>query len=315
MHELRFDGKVAVITGAGRGLGRGYAEFLASRGARVVVNNRIRPGTEADTPVAEETVAAIVQAGGTAVADTSDVGTKNGAQQVVATAIEHFGQVDIVINNAGIVHFYKFEDYPDDEFEHMLSVQLGASWHLTRAAWPHMIAQGYGRVINTVSRGAFFGDPQGAAYAASKGAAYGLTRALAVEGEPHGIRVNAISPTAWTPLYQRAPDVSPERRALLERDFTVDRVAPVVALLAHESCDFSGQVLGAAGEHVSRMYIAQTVGVRFESTPSPEDVGSALPEIWDESGAAAMGLVSAGARGSGTPVSEVPASARRKNPA
>ncbi|MGK0741931.1 SDR family NAD(P)-dependent oxidoreductase [Leucobacter sp. Z1108] len=284
MHELRFDGQVAVIAGAGRGLGKGYAELLAARGARVVVNNRIRPGTESETPVAEEVVAAIEQANGTAVADTSDVGTKEGAQHVIATAIEHFGRVDIVLNNAGIVHFYKFEDYPDDEFDHMLSVQVGASWHLTRAAWPYMIAQGYGRVVNTVSRGAFFGDPQGAAYAASKGAAYGLTRALAVEGEPHGIRVNAISPTAWTPLYQRAPDVSPERRALLERDFTVDRVAPVVAFLAHESCDFSGQVIGAAGQHVSRMYIAQTAGTRFESRPSPEQVGYTLPEIWDERG-------------------------------
>lgn len=106
-----------------------------------------------------------------------------------------------------------------------------------------------------------------------------------------------------------------ERRALLERDFTVDRVAPVVAFLAHESCDFSGQVIGAAGQHVSRIYIAQTAGTRFESTPSPEQVGYTLPEIWDERGATAMGLVSAGARGSGTPASEVPASARRNQTA
>lgn len=313
MEELRLDGTVAVVTGAGRGLGRGYAEYLAARGAQVVVNNRIRPGTEGEAPVAHEVVAAIRAAGGIAVADTSDVGTKEGAYQAVSTAIENFGRIDTVVNNAGIVHFYKFEDYPDDEFEQMLSVQLRSAWHTNRAAWPHFIAQGYGRVINTVSRGAFFGDPQGAAYASAKGATYGLTRALAVEGEPHGIRVNAISPTAWTPLYERAPDVTPERRALLEQEFTVAKVAPVIAILSHESCDFSGQIIGAAGGHVSRMFMAQTEGVRFAGGFAMEDVRDALPAIWDETGAEAMGLVSAGTRGSGTPVSEVPPSAQPKH--
>lgn len=307
---MRFDGQVAVVTGAGRGLGRAYAEYLAARGAKVVVNNRIRPGTGSERPVAEDVVSAIVESRGIAVADTSDVGTAHGARQVVATAIEAFGRVDIVVNNAGVVHFHKFVDYPDDEFDAMFAIQLRATWFTTQAAWPYMASRGYGRIINTVSRGAFFGDPHGAAYASAKGATYGLTRALAVEGREVGIAVNAISPTAWTPLYQRAPDVSTERRLVLERDFGTDRVAPVVVMLAHSSCDFTGQVIGAAGGHVSRMYIAQTPGVRFDGPMTPEEIFGALPQIWDEEGADAMGLVTPGDRGAGTPDSEVPRSAR-----
>lgn len=307
---MRLDGQVALVTGAGRGLGRAYAEHLAARGAKVVVNNRIRPGTESEVPVAETVVAGLVRSGGIAVADTSDVATAEGSRQVVATAIDTFGRIDIVVNNAGVVHFYKFADYPDAEFDTMFAIQLRATWFVTQSAWPHMAAQRYGRVINTVSRGAFFGDPQGAAYASAKGATYGLTRALAVEGRDVGIAVNAISPTAWTPLYQRAPDVSPERREMLEREFGTERVAPVVVMLAHESCDFTGQVLGAAGGHVSRMYIAQTPGVHFDAPMTPEAVFEALPQIWDEAGAQAMGLVVPGVRGGGTPAAEVPESAR-----
>jgi NAD(P)-dependent dehydrogenase (short-subunit alcohol dehydrogenase family) len=310
MDELRFDGQVAVVTGAGRGLGRAYALLLAQRGAQVVVNNRIRPGTEHEPPVADEVVALITGAGGTAVANTSDVSTKEGAASVIATALEAFGRIDVVINNAGIVHFYKFADYPDDELDSMLAIQLRATWFVTQAAWPHFQEQGYGRVVHTVSRGAFFGDPQGAAYATSKGATYGLTRALAVEGAEIGVKVNAISPTAWTPLYARAPDVTPERRKTLEEDFTTDMVAPVVVALAHASVPCTGEVFGAAGGLVSRMYIAQTKGAQMERGFTPEDVWARLPEIWAQDDAVAMGLVVAGVRGSGTPVTQVPPEAQ-----
>jgi NAD(P)-dependent dehydrogenase (short-subunit alcohol dehydrogenase family) len=153
MDEMRFDGQVAVVTGAGRGLGRAYALLLAQRGAKVVVNNRIRPGTEHDPPVADEVVDFITAAGGAAVANTSDISTKAGAVSVIATALEAFERIDVVINNAGIVHFYKFGDYPDDEFETMLGIQLRATWSVTQAAWPHFKEQGYGRVVHTVSRG------------------------------------------------------------------------------------------------------------------------------------------------------------------
>jgi NAD(P)-dependent dehydrogenase (short-subunit alcohol dehydrogenase family) len=312
MAEMRFDGQVAVVTGAGRGLGRAYAEHLAARGAKVVVNNRIRPGTEHEPPVAEEAVRAIADAGGTAVANTASIDTKAGAASVVETALEAFGRIDIVVNNAGIVHFYTFADYPDEELDDMLAIQLRATWFVTQAAWPHLQEQGYGRVVSTVSRGAFFGDPQGAAYATSKGGTYGLTRALAVEGRAHGIKVNAISPTAWTPLYARAPDVTPERRKLLEEQFTTDMVAPVVVALAHASCPFTGEVIGAAGGHISRMYIAQTKGAQMEKGFTPEAFLERLPDVWDQDEAIAMGLVVPGVRGSGTPVTEVPPEAQRR---
>ncbi|CAB4936308.1 unannotated protein [freshwater metagenome] len=312
MDTMRLDGKVVLVTGAGRGLGRGYATLLAERGAHVVVNNRIRPGTEHEPPVADEVVAAITAAGGSAVANYADIATKEGAASVVETALDTFGKVDVVVNNAGIVHFYKFDAYPDDEYDDMMAIQLRATWAVAKAAWPHMAAQGYGRVINTVSRGAFFGDGQGAAYAAAKGATYGLTRALAVEGRELGIKVNAICPTAWTPLYARAPDVTPERRKVLEDDFRVELVSPVIVALAHESCPFTGETIGAAGGHVSRMYIAQTVGMQVGAGFTPEEFLERLPEVWDETDYTVMGLVNPGQRGRGTPVAEVPPEAQRR---
>ena len=311
MDQMRLDGRVAVITGAGRGLGRSYATLLAARGAKVVVNNRIRPGTENESPVADEVVELITAAGGSAVANYADIGDRDGAASVVQAAIDSFGKVDIVVNNAGIVQFHKFADYPADEFEQMFSIQLNGTWFVTQAAWPHLAAQGYGRVVNTASRGAFFGDPHSAAYAASKGATYGLTRALAVEGRPLGIKVNAVAPTAWTPLYARAPDVTSERRAVLEADFRTELVAPVIVALVHESCPFTGEVIGAAGGHVSRMYIAQTTGTHVSDEFTPEEFIERLPEVWDETGAKAMGLVNPGDRGSAAPSTPVPPEAVR----
>ena len=283
--------------------------MLAARGAKVVVNNRIRQGTEGETPIAQEAVEAITSAGGIATANTADIGTKEGARSVVETALKAFGRVDIVVNNAGIVQFHKYPDYPDDEMETMIAIQLRGTWFVTQAAWPHLQRQGYGRVINTVSRGAFFGDPQGAAYAASKGAVYGLTRALAVEGREHGILVNAISPVAWTPLYARAPDVSAERKKLLQEKFSPTWVSPVIVALAHASCPFTGEVIGAGGGHVSRMYMAQTQGTQIAVDFTPEEFVRRLPEIWAQQDSIAMGLVKPGTRGGGTPVTEVPPAA------
>jgi NAD(P)-dependent dehydrogenase (short-subunit alcohol dehydrogenase family) len=313
MDELRLDGQVAVVTGAGRGLGRSYATLLAARGASVVVNNRIRPTADDSGRVAEEVVARINAAGGTAVANTGDVGTQSGAESVVQTALDAFGRIDVVVNNAGIVQFHKFADYPDDEFARMLAIHLHGTWFVTRAAWPHLRSQRYGRVINTVSRGAFFGDSQGAAYAAAKGATYGLTRALAVEGRAEDIKVNAVTPTAWTPLYARAPDVTPERRKVLEEQFPTDLVAPVVVALAHASCPFTGEVIGAAGGNVYRAFMAQTPGAEVGDSFVPEQFHDVLADVWCEDGYWAIGLVDPGTRGSGTPIAEVPAGVRAGN--
>jgi NAD(P)-dependent dehydrogenase (short-subunit alcohol dehydrogenase family) len=284
---------------------------LAERGAKVVVNNRVRPSADDDGLVAEKVVAGIQAAGRTAVANTGDIGTQAGAESVVQTALDAFGRVDIVVNNAGIVHFYKFEAYPDDEFDLMFAIQLRGTWFVTKAAWPHMIAQQYGRVVNTVSRGAFFGDPQGAAYASAKGATYGLTRALAVEGMEHNIKVNAIAPTAWTPLYARAPDVSPERRRQLEENFRTDLVSPVVVALVHPACSFTGEVIGAAGGTLYRAFMAQTKGVEVGNSFVAEQFYEVLPEVWSEEEYFPVGLVTPGQRVQKTPVTEVPPEARR----
>ncbi len=314
MGTLRLDGQVAVVTGAGRGLGNAYARLLAERGAKVVVNNRIRAGHESRTPVAHEAADAIRAAGGDAVADTSDIGTKAGAAAVVQAAIDAYGRIDVVVNNAGVVQFHEFAGYPDDEFDLMVDIHLRGTWRVNRAAWPHLAAQGYGRIVNTVSRGAFFGDAQGAAYASCKGAILGMTRALAVEGGKVGIAVNAISPTAWTPLYASAPDVSAERRAVLERDFRTEQVAPALLLLAHPSCDFTGEIVAAAGRQVSRFFLGQTEGAQLSADPTPEELVERLPDVWDETGYHPVGLVTPGQRAQRTPVAEVPPSARRRVP-
>jgi NAD(P)-dependent dehydrogenase (short-subunit alcohol dehydrogenase family) len=309
--SLRLDGQVAVVTGAGRGLGNAYAQLLAERGAKVVVNNRIRPGHEGMKPVAEEAAEAIVAAGGEAVADTSNIGTAAGASAVVEAALNAFGRIDVVVNNAGVVQFHEFADYPNDEFDLMVDIHLRGTWRINRAAWPHLAEQGYGRIINTVSRGAFFGDPRGAAYASCKGAILGMTRALAVEGGKVGIAVNAISPTAWTPLYASAPDVDPERQKVLERDFRAEQVAPVLLLLAHPACDFTGEIVAAAGRQVSRFFLGQTEGAQLSLDPTPEEVVERLPDVWDEAGYNPVGLVNPVQRAQKTPTAEVPPSARR----
>lgn len=309
--ELRLDGWVAVVTGAGRGLGHAYARLLAERGAKVVVNNRIRSGHEGRKPVAEEAAEAIVVAGGEAVADTSDIGTKAGAEGLVQAALDAYGRIDVVVNNAGVVQFHEFADYPDDEFDLMVDIHLRGTWRVNRAAWPHLAEPGRGRIVNTVSRGAFFGDPRGAAYASCKGAILGMTRALAVEGGKVGIAVNAISPTAWTPRYASAPDVDPERRKVLERDFRPEQVAPVLLLLAHRACDFTGEIVAAAGRHVSRFFLAQTEGAQLGPEPTPEEVLERLPDVWDEAGYNPVDLVDPVQRAQKTPTAEVPPSARR----
>ena len=212
MSGMRFDGKTVLVTGAGRGLGRAYALLFAERGAQVVVNNRIRPGLEHERPVAQQVADLIRSGGGSAVASTDDIDSMTGAHAAVQTALDAFGALDAVVNNAGVAHSFAFRDYPREDFESMLAIHLRGTWHICQAAWPALVESGAGRIVNTVSRAAYIGDPQGAAYATCKGAIHGLTRALAVEGNAVGIKANAVCPAAWTPLYDRAASDIPEHR-------------------------------------------------------------------------------------------------------
>ncbi len=261
MTEHRFDGRVALVTGAGRGLGRAYALLLAERGAKVVVNDLggSVEGTGADASPADEVVAEIGAAGGEAAADTSDIATEDGAARLVATA--------------GIMRWGRFPDVDREDLERHLHVHVGGSFFTARAVWPHLVEQGYGRIVMTTSTG-MLGLPGSTVYAAAKGGVLGLGRSLATAGAPHGIKVNLIAPAASTRM---AGDVGP--------DMPPEQVAPMVALLAHEDCPVTGEVYTAGGGRFARLFLASTPGyVHDGPAPTVEDVAAQWATINDEAG-------------------------------
>ena len=277
MDELRFDGRVAIVTGAGRGIGRAYALLLAARGAAVVVNDlgTSMGGDGGDEGPAAGVVEEIAAAGGHAVADAHAVADPDAAAAIVATAIERFGRIDAVLNNAGIMRWAGMPSVDAADLEAHLAVHVGGSFNVTRAAWPHFVEQGYGRVVMTGSAG-MFGLPANTAYAAAKGAIVGMTNSLAVAGAEHGIRVNVIAPAAVTRMAGPGAD---------EHDPTMspDLVAPMAACLAHESCPVSGEIYTAGGGRFARIVIASTPGwVDDSMAPTMEDVASHWATITDD---------------------------------
>ena len=279
MDEHRFEGRVAVVTGAGRGLGRAYALLLAGRGASVVVNDLggSMEGIGTDAAPASGVATEIVAAGGTAVADNSDVATTGGAETLVAAAVERFGRLDVLINNAGIVRWAGFPEADAGNLERHWAVHVAGSFNTARAAWPHMVEQGYGRVVMTTSTG-LFGVPNNVSYATAKAGVIGLTRSLTTAGAAHGIKVNLIAPAAVTRMAGPTPDG-------LEAQMAPELVAPMVAFLAHEACPVSGEIFAAGAGRFARIFIASTVGyVQSELPPTVEDVARHWAEINDENG-------------------------------
>src|SRR5687768_9340630 len=198
--RLRFDGRVAIVTGAARGLGLSYALALAERVASVVVNDLKDPSTNGEfASPAEEVAAAIRSRGGLARASDNDVTVPEAAEAIVQTAIDSFGRVDIVINNAGVSHVAAFDE-PLTDFRRVIEVNLFGAVHVTRAAWPHLLRQRYGRVVMATSAVGLWGAPDSSGYAAAKAAVVGLARSLAEEGRGHGVQVNSIAPAAETRL-------------------------------------------------------------------------------------------------------------------
>jgi NAD(P)-dependent dehydrogenase (short-subunit alcohol dehydrogenase family) len=271
-----FEGRVAVVTGAGRGIGRSHALLLARRGARVVVNDLggSMDGVGADPAPATTVAAEIVDAGGIASADGSDVSTVDGARALVDTAVERYGRIDILINNAGIIRWASFPDADAGNLASHLDVHVGGSFNTTRAAWSHMVGQQYGRIVMTTSAGVF-GLPNNLAYAAAKGAVIGLARSLATAGIARGIKVNCIAPAAVTRMAggAGAPPMSP------------DLVSPLVAYLAHEECPVTGEIYAAGAGRFARVFIATTEGYVDTTTgPTIEDVAAHWAAINDEEG-------------------------------
>jgi NAD(P)-dependent dehydrogenase (short-subunit alcohol dehydrogenase family) len=251
---LRFDGRVAIVTGAGRGMGRIDAMYLSARGAKVVVNDlgTSLDGEGADTNPAQQVVEEIRAAGGEAVANFDNVATTEGAEAMVSTALERFGTVDIVVNNAGIQTHFEFPETNLADFMKHLMVHLIGSFNVSRAAWPHMVEKGYGRVV-MISSSALLGHRRVLSYASAKAGQIGLMRSLALSGAPHNIKVNAVTPVAHTRMGKKNVTATGSPLA-------PEYVSTVVAVLAHELCPVSAEIIGVGAGRVSRLFIADTVG-------------------------------------------------------
>jgi NAD(P)-dependent dehydrogenase (short-subunit alcohol dehydrogenase family) len=265
VHEIDLTGRVAVVTGAGGGLGRSHALLLAGRGANVVVND-VGDG-------AHKVVGEIVDAGGNAVANRASVADSGAAAGIVADALDAFGRIDIVVNNAGIIRDRSFAKMTLDDVREVLDVHVYGAFHVTMAAWPHLRERGYGRVVNTVSGAGLFGNFGQANYATAKMGLVGFTRTLAAEGRRYGITVNAVSPIAASRMTE----------TILPADVLAkvdpDHVSPVVAYLCSESCTETGVVVVAGGGYVARVAVLQGEGVVFDHVANPEEVADRWPDV------------------------------------
>ncbi|MCD0448197.1 SDR family oxidoreductase [Actinocorallia sp. API 0066] len=275
MSELRYDGKVAIITGAGHGLGRQHALELAARGAKVVVNDLGGDlhGDGASVGPAQEVVAEIVKNGGEAVANGGNVATEEGAASIVQAALDAFGRIDIVINNAGILRDKSFKNISTAEWDAVIAVHLRGAFLVTKAAWPHLREAGAGRVVNTSSPAGLFGNFGQANYSTAKMGLVGFTKTLAAEGAKAGIKVNAIAPVAYTRM---TADLFPAEFA---DKLGVEQVTPLVAYLAHESVPDSGQTYTVGGGRIAKIFVAEGPGFTKKDGLSVEDVAANWEQI------------------------------------
>jgi NAD(P)-dependent dehydrogenase (short-subunit alcohol dehydrogenase family) len=284
--KTSLEGRVAIVTGAGRGIGRSHALALADRGASVVVNDLggSTDGAGASTEAADSVVAEIRAAGGKGVANYDSVSDVASADVIVRTALDAFGRLDILINNAGIFGRGAFAETPFANFERMISVHLMGAAAVTRAAWPLLIEQGYGRVVMTASSAGLWGLDDNAGYCAAKAGVIGLAKGLAHEGLDHNVRVNVIAPGAKT---RSTATMFKDKKGWTWRP---DLISPLLIYLASEDCRHSGAVFAALAGTFARVETVQAPGARFDPRASISDTDflAALDRIANMVGALPM---------------------------
>ena len=284
MGELRFDGRVAVITGAGRGLGRAHALLLASKGAKVVINDpggSIK-GDGIDAGPAADVVEEIRAAGGEAIANTDSVAHPSGGEAIIRSAIDAWGRVDALIHNAGNVRYGSIRDISFEDLNAVIDVHLMGAFNVVKAAFPHMLDANYGRIVLTSSIGGIYGNVRCVNYGMSKSGMIGLNNVTALEGEAHNVKSNIIVPSAVTRMAEgldisQYPPMDPEL------------VAPVVGWLAHEKCSLTGEMLASIAGRVARMFIAETKGV-YRPDWTIDDVDAEMNAVCDKSNLQDFGL-------------------------
>lgn len=281
---IDFTGQVAIVTGAGRGLGRLYAIELARRGAAVVVNDLggSMHGDGADTSIADAVVEEIERAGGVATASHDSVDSPEGGEAIVRTAIDRFGRLDAVVSNAGIFNSVAFEDMSPADWRRMLSVHLDGGFFLSQPAYREMKAAGYGRFVFISSSGGMFGQPMEAHYAAAKAGLVGLANVIAIEGAPHGILANTVLPFGFSRM---VTETVGDPKALEETGFLKiiqpELVVPIVAFLASRACEFTHQNYSACAGRFARVFVGLGEGWLAEagSNPTADDVATHLSEV------------------------------------
>lgn len=281
MSDVRFDGRVAIVTGAGGGLGRSHALLLASRGAKVVVNDlgggrdgEGNPSSEMANKVVEE----IKAAGGEAIADAHGVDTSEGGEAIVKTAMDAFGKVDIVIANAGILRDRAFHNITEEDWDKIFAVHVKGSFNVIQPAFRIMRQNNYGRIIVTTSNAGLYGNFGQANYSSAKTALLGLANTLELEGAKYNIKTNVIAPVAASRLTE---DVMPPQ--VLEK-LKPEYVSPMVAYLCSEECQVSGNIFTAGGGYFGRAAIVEGKGV-IAPNPTIEDVRDKFSQICDMTGA------------------------------
>lgn len=288
-NRISFDGRVVIVTGAGGGLGRAYALDIAARGGAVVVNDLggSVAGEGASSSLADAVVAEIAATGGKAVASHDSVATPDGAARIAATALDHFGRVDALINNAGTMRFGPIEDAAPADLESLLSVHVGGAFYLSQAVWPHMKAQGYGRIVFTTSSAGMLGSAQLSAYGAAKGGVMGLLNGLSEEGRPHGILCNGLMPNAVSRMAMAVGSnilgENPWGRQFypaMDPAFT----AGLASYLASEACTSSHAVYSALGGRIARVFIGVTKGWQggMAQPPTAEQIAAQFAAVHDE---------------------------------